>query len=205
MILKFDHISFSCKNEDAGKVMKSLDGYELVFCEEKLHNMNSKKNIMKQVQAFHNISLMHSSAGLPIEITSYNFCESSNDYLMLDGCIIKLFSPKIEYSIQLFRHLGFKIEEKAPSVYLAELKPLLDKEPVTILIQEREIQRPYLDSNGFSSLAFIVDNLEKEKEKLSRLHYNTTEIECLCVNKKQLKIFFLEGISGEIFEFIALK
>ena len=44
MILKFDHIAFSCRRSELTNVFQRFSGYEQVFFEKNLLNIAAKKN-----------------------------------------------------------------------------------------------------------------------------------------------------------------
>ncbi|MBQ3035476.1 MAG: hypothetical protein IJD31_00970 [Lachnospiraceae bacterium] len=206
MIVKFDHISFSCTLEEEKEVRDLFKNYEIVFHEEKLRNSVIKKDYMRAEQELHNIMLLNSQDEYPIEITAYPKCISSDlnecvKYELVDDYIV-IYSVAPTETERFLKLLGMKQSENS----LWEIKPFLDKRKLKIKVCKTEEKRKvYLDNRGYGSLAFLVDNICKQKKLLENSDISCSDIDELMVNGKMLKIFFASSITGEIIEFIGLR
>lgn len=201
MILKFDHISYSCTKECANNVL--FETYNEVFCEEELINLQIKKELLKYESKYHAIKMLNSNGNYPIEITSYPNCNQNGRKYEVVGGEIVVYTPAPEKTIHYMKAIGFKQVEDD----LLQLKPMLDAGPVILRIVYDKIVplKWYLDYEGFGSLAFVVDNAVKHKKKLEENGIYVTDIQQLCVNGKNLNIFFSNSESGEIIEFISVE
>jgi hypothetical protein len=207
MILKFDHISYSCTYFEEDKVLNSFSEYNVIFSQKQLFNIGGKSHFFKNAQNLHNITLLNAECRIPIEITAYSKCIGGDACLEVDRNenIIKLMTSDINETIKLFENLGFKIERNSYNGVFAMIKPFLDKYKISINILENQKKLAWnLDKAGYSSLAFIVDNIKKERERLKQLGYFTTNIERIKVNNRDLQVFFVKGNVGEIFEIIGV-
>lgn len=206
MIVKFDHISFSCTLEEEKEVRDLFKNYEIVFHEEKLRNSVIKKDYMCAEQELHNITLLNAQDEYPIEITAYPKCILSDlnegvKYELVDDYIV-IYSVEPSETERFLELLGMKQGEDT----LWEVKPLLDKRKLRIKVCKVEKDRKiYLDSVGYGSLAFLVDNICKQKKLLENNNIRCSDIDELLVDGKMLKIFFASSITGEIIEFIGLR
>lgn len=200
MILKFDHISYSCKQECENNV--SFETYNEVFCEKNLLNLQIKKELLECESKHHTIKMLNSSENYPIEITSYPNCnQNGRKYELING-EIAVYTSNPEKTLQYMKNIGFRQVEDN----LLQLKPMLDAGPVMVRViyDERVPLKWFLDYEGFGSLAFVVDNAVKYKRKLEERGIYVTDAQQLCVNGKNLNIFFSISESGEIVEFISL-
>lgn len=206
MIVKFDHISYSCALSQENNIRNLFSGYEVQFHEIGLENLSMKRAYMRDVQEEHNIMLLQKKGSYPIEITAYQTCHSrtsgiEDKYVLMDDCIL-IYSENPEATVMFFELLGMKKGEDS----VLELKPLLDEKTVRIQVcKAEECAQVYLDDEGFGSLAFVVDNAKKQRQLLKDNNIKCSEVEELVVNGKELKIFFTKSSAGEIIEFIGLR
>lgn len=206
MIVKFDHISYSCKTTSEEETRNLFDGYEVQFHEVDLKNLPMKYSYMHNRQEKHNIMLLSKTGHYPIEITAYESCLERNEQkepkYILQEELIEIYSQKPDKTEEFFKFLGMKEGENS----VLELKPFLDEKPVRIKVYRAEGDNAIrLDEEGFGSLAFVVDNAKKQRQLLLDGGYMCTEIEELQVNGKKLKIFFTNSEANEIIEFIGLR
>ena len=205
MIVKFDHISYSCACFEEEKVRQMFAGYEAQFHEVDLVNMSMKYKYMHKVQEKHNIMLITKTENWPVEITAYESCEKKKDSFdkyVLKEDLIEIYSEYPEKTEEVLLLLGMKKSEEG----VWELKPLLDDRKLRIqVIKAQNARKVYLDEEGYGSLAFVVDNAKKQREQFINSGYECSEIEELSVNGKILKIFFTNSPTNEIIEFIGLR
>lgn len=202
MIVKFDHVSYSCDMSKEESVKAGFSGYSKIFEEVKLLNLEIKKEFLKLQAETHNISLLQKEGAYPIEITAYPCCFEGTSKMEVDGEQIVVFTPNKEATAELLRGVGFRGEE---SLFL--IKPMLDAKEVRIKVIEAEADEDwsYLDRQGFGSLAFVTDNASRQKKQLDALGIYTTEVQELTVNNKLLKIFFAKSKAGDLIEFIGMR
>lgn len=206
MIVKFDHISYSCALCDEEKTQQMFEGYEAQFHEVDLKNMPMKYKYMHKEQEKHNIMLLTKEGSYPVEITAYESCKKREaafgDKYVLSDNLISIYSECPKETENMFVLLGMKKSETG----ILELKPFLDEKKVRIQVLGTTGPKGILlDEEGFGSLAFVVDNAKKQRELLLNGGYECSEIEELIVNGKKLKIFFTNSQTNEIIEFIGLR
>lgn len=200
MVLRVDHISFSCGNDYSYENILP-PGYTKQFEEIGLLNISCKKGFLKNDASVHNIYMYSDETGIPIEITQYPKAFCKNEAISFAGRDILWKVKNPQKAKELFNILGGKIDENG----IVQIRPFFEKNPISISFKENSGQDvPYLDVNGFSSLGLFVDDTDKEMAKLAKEGYFTTDSERISVNGKQLSIGFVKGFSGEIVELISL-
>lgn len=207
MIVKFDHLSYSCSEEEEECVIKefcSTGDYRLQFSE-KIKNVKIKTELMQHPSEFHGLTMLQptdkcETANIPIEITSYPKVKGYSPYNLKEG-IIEFKTKDSKESMSFFKCLGFQEGEKGIMV----MKTILDKKPYYIqLVEADDAYACYLDVRGFSSMAWIVTKIEEYVEHLRKQKIKVTDIEDVFVNKRKLKVCFAFGRCGEIIELIGV-
>lgn len=198
MILKFDHISFSCALQD--KTDWLVEGYTQAFCEKELPNIEAKRRFLKQQAAMHDIALYHCEDKYPIEITAYPVCVGHNTKYDIGDDVITVYSKNPEETIAFYRALGFKEDGMA-----LEIMPFMDQKKVRLQVKEAETGDVFLDKAGFGSLAFVVDKIERHQKQLEKQGYFVSDADTLTVNGKLLKICFASNQAGDIVELIGVR
>lgn len=199
MIIKFDHISFSCRlDEPTDEIVK---GYTQEFIERNLPNIRAKSSFLQDNPAYHDISLYQCQGKYPIEITAYPRCIGENKkYQVLDDEIV-VFTKNVDATLSFYETVGFKRTDDMS----LELLPFMEQKKVVLQVKEADTEDVYLDKGGFGSLAFVVDRIEKHKRQLEKDGFFVTDIEPLTVNGKELKICFAANDAGDIVEFIGIR
>lgn len=202
MIVKLDHISYSCAFGEEEKVKASFEGYQSFFCEERIENLPIKSEFMRGRAKEHGLYMMGKEGCCPIEITSYPECCPGKERLSLEEDAVCIRTPDAVETGAFYERLGFGGSEDGMS-----LKPLLDKTKICIRIVEASEADDtfYLDQQGFGILAFVVDNAKKQKAQLESAGIYTTDIQELTVNGKKLKIFFAKSKAGDLVELIGIR
>ena len=202
MIVKFDHISFSCTFAEEEMVVKDFTGYEEVFSEKNLCNLEIKEPFLRVKQDTHNIFMLQKENCYPVEITSYAQCQQSERRLNVEADRICIKTADVELTEQLYKSLGFRGENG-----ILEYKPLLDSAVVKLqIIQDSHAPTTTcLDDAGYGILAFVVDNSKKQKKQLEEAGFAVTEIQELTVNEKPLKICFAKSKAGDLIELIGIR
>lgn len=203
MILKLDHISFSCDKEKDYRA-SIPQGYREVFAETGLPNTECKRRFLSDWQDVHNIIMLQSESGIPIEVTQYRTV-SGEGRMGLYQNEIHIPTRSIPSSVSYFSRLGLKVLSQSGTGAVMGLRPFLDKNEFRIYLkQDSSPPLPFLDVMGYSSIGFLVDSVDKEAEKLRGSGYMVTRPSVLTVNGKLLRIVFSRGGSGEIVELIAI-
>lgn len=200
MILKFDHIAYSCTRNEFEEIMKLFRDYSQVFLDRNLSNLDIKHSFMKYWCDTHDISLLISDYCLPVEITAYDQVGEGNKYEVDDDSII-VNTASLTDSVSFYKSIGFKDCNESEMV----VKPIIGDKSIRLRFNELPNTVNYLDSAGYCCLAFVTNNAEKEKQKLDRKNIFTTDIKPLRVNNKQMKIFFSYNDFGDICEFISIE
>jgi len=202
MIVKFDHISYSCSFDEEEEVKQSFEGYEEVFAEKGLINLPIKANYLKLSSEKHNITMLQKQQSLPIEITAYPECCGGVERLAPTKEEIRILTKDPEATIKFYEKLGFKQDGER-----LQLKPMLDASEICLRTEEVTDMETatYLDQEGFGIMAFVVDNGAKQKGQLESQGIYVTEIQELTVNGKILKIFFAKSSAGDLVELIGIR
>lgn len=206
MVLKIDHVSFSCEKgqENSANVTPI---YERVFFETDLPNISCKRELLKNHADTHNIIMYHAGESyIPIEVTQYPSVKNVNNDISLNQRAIEWKVKSIKESMGYFETVGFKCIDETNTYAIMKLKPFLDKEPIEISLLETEqiSAEGFLDVFGYSSLGLLVDNVEMELNKFAARNFVTTEVNSLEVNGKKMNVAFTKGPSNEIIELIAV-
>lgn len=199
MIIKFDHISYSCEIDNPA--VEIVEGFCLDFEERELPNMEAKHVFLQREAKIHNISLYRCEGKYPIEITAYPECTGYNKKYQVSDEAITVYSRCPDETRRFYEVLGFKGAEGD----VLELQPFMESKKVILKIQAGETEEVFLDKLGFGSLAFVVDRIEKHKLQLEKNNYSVTEIETLTVNGKLLRICFAANNVGDIVELIGIR
>lgn len=199
MIIKFDHISFSCRMGEENKGL--LEGYVQEFEEKGLKNIAAKASFFQNGSPYHDISLYRHERKYPIEITAYPECTGENKKYQVTDEAITVFSKDIAETKAFYEALGFKETQEG----VLELLPFMEQKKVVLFLEKADTEEVYLDKSGFGSLAFVVDRIEKHKTQLEKKDFFVTDIEILTVNGKELKICFAANKAGDIVEFIGIR
>ncbi len=202
MIVKLDHISYSCAYGEEETVKASFAGYEEIFREENIENLLIKSEFMQNQAKEHCLYMLSKEGCCPVEITSYPVSCSGRERLTLEEDAICVRTSDVQETRGFYEALGFGEKEDRMS-----LKPLLDRTETNIRI----VQDPgaaasfYLDQKGFGILAFVVDNGKKQKKQLESAGIYVTDIQELSVNGRNLKICFAKSKAGDLVELIGIR
>lgn len=204
MIIKFDHISYSCS--DMKHTQDIISSYYLKFEESNLENIPCKKALLKQKNPLHNIYMYYAKGDdIPIEITQYTNIKGRNETMKISSRKIEWSVKNLEKAEQFLLCLG--ANKCKGEAYTYSLMAVLEKEPLMIYLKKDEnaVAPGYLDVEGWSSIGLIVDNVQNEAEKFKRNGFFVTESSPIMVNSKKLNIVFVRGFNGEIIELISLE
>lgn len=202
MIIKFDHISFSCGKELAQSI-PFISGYELQFQERALKNINCKQSFFKMPHREHDIYMYEKPQNLPIEITAYDTCFSGRKSMAVENNSIIMYSPYPEKTIEFLSLFELKRAGRKGNDFVLEGRFVLGG--VTLQVRDANIVEWKLDKTGWSSVGFLSSNVLKELKKVQDAGYEVTCTEQLEVNHRRMNIGFCKGPFGEIIEIIGLQ
>ena len=103
MIMKFDHIAFSCSRTEIDEKLKQFSSYEKVFYEKDLPNIEAKKDLLSNDAPYHDIILLkHTSRGIFMELTAYEEVSGTAKYDLEEQAVI-VHTSSIESSINFYK------------------------------------------------------------------------------------------------------
>lgn len=202
MIIKFDHIAYSCNRHEMNTVLEMFSGYHIIFHETNLKNISIKKGLMGSWADTHDMMLLNRDNYLPVEITAYDKTIRGNDKYKVENESITIFSSSIIDAKTFYKAVGFNEISKDIMVLKTLLGEVVTIKFELVSVPPQSDHRTRLDSKGYCCLAFVTNNAEKEKRKLDKCGISITEIMKLIVNGRALNIFFAYNEWGDIVEFI---
>lgn len=206
MIIKFDHIAYSCEKGEMQRYKSTLDGYHEVFHYSSVENIEIKFGLMQNRLADHDIALFEKENSIPIEVTGYDHVGEGESHYETVNNIINVNSPDGAASGKFYENIGFKTDKDR--VHMT-LRPLVGI-PVKIKIHDKVNKGiyaeadNYLDRAGYCCLAFITNNPWKEKSRLESRGLYTTDIVPLQLGGTKMDIFFTKSNAGDICEYIGV-
>lgn len=228
MIAQVAHIILNTENFNQQQQFLTSFGYEEQFQLREIETPQIKKELMSQWSEKQNIALYKKEKSLSIELIDYGYTASSSgvyspvheestnftDPPEMSTEIsksqtttlskLRLKTSNIVISRQFLEHLGFDSNEENKNL-MQHTSPIDNFELSIELIPYERSNKTYLDSNGFSCIAFITTSLRSELERLSDLGYPTTDIHRMDFSTYIADISFVCGPSGEFVELISIK
>lgn len=217
MIINIDHIGLSSNDLTKDGAHLTTLGYEKVFEEIGLKNMDIKRPYLQEYTPTHDIVLYRKNDVFDIELLQHGklgnetgfifpFNKKNNNELNknaeLDTFVIHTYD--IEKSTKFFQALGFKSNAEIDDLVRLTFTALIEKTAYHILLKKTETTaKYYMDTPGFNSLALVSTNAEKEQRKLQKKGYTTGDIGQITVNNRLLNVFFVTGPSNELIEIIS--
>ncbi len=217
MIINIDHIGLSSNDLSKDGTHLTALGYEKVFEEIGLENMDIKRPYLQEFTPTHNIVLYRKNDTFDIELLQHGelgngvgfifpFNQKNenelNENTQLDTFIIH--TNDVEKSTKFFQTLGFKPNGEIEGLPRLTFTALIEKNAYHILLKKTQTTtKYYMDTPGFNSIALVSTNAEKEQRKLQKKGYNTGEIGQITVNNRLLNVFFVTGPSNELIEIIS--
>lgn len=201
MIFKVDHISYSCNSKSYKKLFAD---YSVSFEETSLKNVDCKREFFKYPRESHDLIMLKKQGEVPVELTVYEGKLLTETNTKLNGSIVNITTSSPRKLIDFYRLLGFEELETQNNIITLKMKAPLDDFTIFLIINEsKEAKQIYLDSQGFSSIAFFVDDIFFEKEKIQKAGFFCSDINTVNVDSKNLFVCFARCV-GEIVELIAL-
>lgn len=202
MILKFDHISFSCTKENA-KSTSVVAGCKPEFQELSLRNLDCKQTFFKDAHPDHDIYMYAGAQTIPIEVTAYDTCHLGRDSMTVEKERIILYSPEPERTAQFLMLFGLREVRRSEGEFVLEGRFVLGG--VVVGVRKADAVEWRLDKEGWSSLGFLAGDARKELDRIRAAGCDVTDVEELEVNQRLLRIGFCVGPFGEIMEVISIK
>ncbi len=205
MLVKFDHIAYTCRKDEIEQIRKQYIGYTEVFREIGVPNLAIKKQLMIKWKDDHDIVFMEKKDAFPIEITAYDDVEDSKVKYDIQDHSLNVNTLSYGDSYQFYKTIGFGKRDNNEMV----IQPVMDTMPISIKINEGadvygRSKENSLDCRGLCCLAFITNNIVKEKERLDRKSLRTSDIMPLRLHGQKMRIFFAYNDFGDICEFIGV-
>jgi len=207
MIINIDHIGLSSNNLSKDGTHLTALGYEKVFEEMDLENMEIKRPYLQEFTPTHSLALYRKNDAFDIELLQHGelgdetgfifpFNQKNNNELNenadLNTFIIHI--SEVEKSVVFFQALGFNFNGVVDGLARFTFTTLIEKTAYHVLLKETQtIAKYYMDTPGFNSIALVSTNVEKEQRKLQKKGYTTGEIGQITVNNRLLKVFFVTG------------
>lgn len=207
MILKLDHITYTCRRRDVKAVLEDkFPHYQLEF-KDTVSNLAIKEPLLRNCSPTHDLYYLTSVDNIPIEITAYDEIFPRPPFYRLENRTIVQECPDKQAALLFYQSfLGL-----AEPIYgKLSMQNILDKEKYHVDIKQNDIEtitggHRRLDVAGFVSLAFLVNHMDDLRTALLQKGYECTEIAALTVNNRALNIFFVLGPNSEIVEFIEMR
>ena len=203
MIIKIDHIAFNGQNFDENISFFTQKGYSLIIKEEELENIQIKKDYLENFHKKHNLALLEKPNSFSIEVLTHHSTTNQNGYIEpifeADGTMdkIEISSNDIKQSKMFWSNLGFKETETPEEMSFFSI---LDRKNYLIKLKKSENKHHFLDDEGYNCIAFITNSAEKERQNLIKKGFAPSNIEKLCVNNNNMKIFFIQNNNNELVE-----
>lgn len=202
MIIKFDHISYSTNNKYEYRRFVREGGYNVLFSEYNLTNAENKKILMNNFTKTHDVIFLQKEGLFPIEFQVYNNCFTREPLIQVCGDSFYLKVSDLKKTEKLLTCIGATLQGE--NVYA--LKPMMDKKEIIIQIikVDHYVAPAKLDEEGWSSIAFWTNDIEKEYDMLFSAGFDVSPISSLCVNCKNIKLFWVTNGEGLIIEFLGI-
>ncbi len=206
MLIKFDHIAYTCLKREMDSCLLKCDDYKTVFREQGIPNLTIKQPLMDLWQADHDIALYESEKRMPVEMTAYDSVGLNLHKYDIDGLDdITVNTNSAQESRHFYETIGFK----SCNGKLCLSFPI-GYSPIRLSVREVNVKEVKLcehtiDREGYCCLAFVAYNVVREKERLSLAGIEVTEIMSLMLHGSKLKIFFAYNYQGDICEIIGIE
>ena len=206
MLIKIDHICYSCQKGAEEIAMSRFCGYHELFRQKDIPNLSIKRKRSMRENVSHNIIYLENKGSFPIEITSYENIAEGQDGFLFDykNNVIEMYSDHIPMSVALLEFCGAKRKSETTDQAEMSMHGILDKLTLTIIIKKSEQPKPWiLDRGGNVCLALVVKDLESIRRKIGTI-FDVSDIKELEINGRVLKLFFAFGLCGETIEFLSV-
>lgn len=201
MIISVDHIAMSSLDIKRDVQNAQLKGYSCLFCE-KLVNLKTKQQFLSKWQDLHTLAFCENKNGYNIELLNHGQITKNKGYIeFIKDNEVTIKTPDTLKSIILWKLLGFQKIQNNRLVFSS----FFAKTPLYInLVEIKDTPKRQLDDFGCNCMGFITSSVTNEHAKLKEICSKITDIEELCVNDNDMKIFFAQYNSNEIIEVIEI-
>lgn len=120
---------------------------------------------------------------------------------------LTIYTNDLDESEFFWSYFGFRCVLTDSDYRILKFVSPLQVNPCTLYLLQSTIpiRETNLDDAGFASLAFLSNDVEKEREELLKKNVQISKVEELTVNGKAFNICFARGNQGEIVELLSLK
>lgn len=207
MLLKLAHI---CHNStDFEKDITSfIDlGFGLEWHEKDIANPSIKQSFFSRYMPSHSLALLVPKNGPRIEIVAQDALCNEESFLLdwsvsKDILDITVRTKNIETSVLFWTALGFKIDGPTQM----SIRPMLENYMIRLELRLHDEFKTTLrgDARGYYAMAFLSNNVIREKARLEKLGIACTPIERVKVRENDIALFFSVGDNGEFVEWYSL-
>ncbi|MDO8577344.1 MAG: hypothetical protein Q7R55_00555 [Candidatus Wildermuthbacteria bacterium] len=214
MILKVDHVSLSSTDFSEAERDLSRFGYQKQFEEKGMKNAEIKKPLLHSWSKEHDLALFSQKDSIAIELLNHGSIRHdvrsffvpilTGEAPVLQGLLAR--AKDLAKSESFWGYFGFQCILKGDDYRILKfISPLQAASCTLYLVRSSEpAQKTKLDDAGFPSIAFISNDVGREKEVLDKKNIQTTAVEQLVVHNKTFDICFAQGSQGEIVELLSL-
>ena len=204
MFLGLDHVTYNTNQLEEVKSTYLDAGWKVSLEQKALRNHPFKKPLLKHYQEKHHLALLQpTKAGEPwVELTQHGpACAATPTPIHLDSSIIWLSVVELEAEKTFWQH-WLNLSPKGEATFF--FKGPLDRYDFTLGFKASEDKSDYsLDAEGYTCLAFVVTNLEKDAQRLIKAGAKQiTEPFDLNVSGQPLRLAFYQSPSRVFIELI---
>mgnify|MGYP001544167032 CR=1 FL=1 len=205
MIIGFDHIAYSTINIDAEIENFVNNNYSCKFINKQLKNNIAKKELLENFYDTHDIAFLTGDSIISIEIIEHSKClpATAGEYKYRQNFIeVNAYNKKTEEEFWE-NVLRFK-KISGNKMNLRSFNPSLS---CTIEIcQNKDFSKYYLDSKGYTCMAFYSNNLKEEIRNIEKFGgKEISDIFSFNVNNKLFNITLFRTAGGNLCELLELK
>lgn len=206
MLLRLTHISLnsSCPEEDIRTL--TARGAILDWFNKDIPQPAIKRHFLLNYEHTHDLAMLSLERGPKVEVVGQRSKLSVpvflHEWSVSENTVIFVAQTENRAASERFwAAIGFKPDADAAMT----MKPVLDAMPVRIVMHPTTtLHATKSDKFEWYAVAFLTNDVQREKMRLDKLGVATTEIISLHVAGNDLALFFSMGDNGELVEFYSL-
>jgi len=123
------------------------------------------------------------------------------------GCLsaLRLETPRLEASVRFWRALGGRVARAGATTFEASFEPRIATMPLQLTLQATDEPRqgePFVDELGCRLVAFLSTSLEADLERIAEAGGRPSDVRCLTIHGRALRVAFVVAPSAELVEII---
>lgn len=207
MILAIDHVAYTSNSINQDIDIFTQNGYTIDFDVKNIPNPEIKKELMTDYSEIHDLMLLKKTNSYSIEILNHKNSFSNNSFIKnsinsinsIDTLQIE--TTNFEKSLEFWRSFGYNEENN-----LLVFNSIFQSSKLYLSLNETDTaNKTTLDTTGFNCIAFITNNINRECKRLNSLGYQTTSLNNISFNNKNMTVAFVISDQKEIVELIEVK